>query len=105
MSRSRRKTPIFGLGSATSERTDKQIWHSRFRTVERTRLMVNTPLEDYQAPDPRLVGPVWSFCKDGKNYWKPTLQQDLAQHAARIGKTPAEQQSLARRYLAKLKAK
>lgn len=38
MSRSYRKTPIFGFTNATSEKKDKQIWHKRMRRNENQKL-------------------------------------------------------------------
>ena len=34
MSRSRRKTPIFGITTATSEAEDKRLWHKRLRAKD-----------------------------------------------------------------------
>lgn len=39
MSRSRRKTPMFGYTTATSEAEDKRIWHKRWRAQLRGQLI------------------------------------------------------------------
>lgn len=105
MSRSRRKTPIFGNAHAHSESVDKKTWHSKFRTVERTQLRSTLDLGDYVAPDQNAVGPVWKFGKDGKRYFGLARQLVHSRYFSQKGKTELEQQSLARRYLAKLKGK
>jgi len=38
MSRSIRKTPIFGHTTARSESDDKRLWHKRWRAIERDQL-------------------------------------------------------------------
>ena len=38
MSRSLRKTPIFGHTTARSEADDKRLWHKRWRASERDQL-------------------------------------------------------------------
>ena len=43
MSRSRRKTPIFGHTTARSEVHDKRLWHKRWRSRERDQLATVGP--------------------------------------------------------------
>lgn len=59
MSRSRRKTPVFGFTTATSEKQDKRLANRRLRrVVHQGKLYVRL----------RDVSNVWSFDKDGKKY-------------------------------------
>lgn len=66
MSRSRRKTPIRGITSATSERSDKQAWHCSYRTAVR-RQLASDP--DSELPHPRQFSDPWLMAKDGKSYY------------------------------------
>ena len=50
MSRSYRKTPIFGYTCAESEKKDKQIWHKRMRRIENQKLH-QIPFEKPYFPD------------------------------------------------------
>lgn len=55
MSRSYRKTPIFGFTNATSEKKDKQIWHKRMRHAEHQKLSQIPMLKIYtHEQDPEL---------------------------------------------------
>jgi hypothetical protein len=103
MSRSRRKTPIFGVTSAKSEKQDKQIWHSRLRSRVRTDLASVPPdqLECYIAPVSKEVSSVWSMAKDGRRYFHPANQAAIATRVAARGKTSIERQSLKIRLLKK----
>jgi hypothetical protein len=76
MSRSRRKTPIFGITTATSERKDKQHWHRRWRLRERMALrkLNLQQLDAHMSVDRKLAGNVWAMAKDGRQYW-PVHQQ------------------------------
>ena len=107
MSRSRRKTPVFGIATAKSEKRDKKIWHSRLRSRVRTGLAA-VPLEQldgYIAPVRNAVGSVWSMSKDGKRYFRADKQIATATRMAQRGKTLTERQSLKIRLLRKLTAK
>lgn len=57
MSRSRKKTPIFGITTSGSEKEDKQLWHRRFRRSA-----------DIEKTDKRLFSNRWNMDKDGKQY-------------------------------------
>jgi len=107
VSRSRKKTPIFGIASAKSEKQDKQIWHSRLRSRLRTTLTAIPPgqLDGYIAPVNKDVSSVWSMAKDGKRYFHPRKQIAMAARMAQRGKTSIERQSLKIRLLRKLTAK
>ena len=59
MSRSRRKTPVFGFTTAVSEKQDKR-WANR-----RLRRAVRQGRRDLRL---REVSNVWGFAKDGKKY-------------------------------------
>jgi hypothetical protein len=67
MSRSVKKTPIFGHTTADSEAEDKAAWHRRHRAVERVRLQASG--EDYQARSHQANSNSATFAKDGKHYW------------------------------------
>lgn len=103
MSRSKRRTPIFGIASFESEKPDKKIWHARMRSRVKTGL-ASTPsdqLEGYVAPTPNKVGSVWSMAKDGKRYFSPEKQKLVAARISARGKSSVERQSLKIRLLRK----
>lgn len=66
MSRSRRKTPIFGITTAKSEAFDKANWHRAFRRSENQRLQA---APDRAPRDIREFYNPWSMHKDGKRWW------------------------------------
>lgn len=70
MNRSRRKTPIFGHTSRRSERDDKQLWHQRWRTHERTALTGASAeaLEGHQPVLREQVSNPWAMNKDGHSW-------------------------------------
>lgn len=73
MSRSRRRTPIRGITSAESEKSDKQTSHRKLRRAVRQRaLEIDTllPLER-ELTDP------WSMAKDGKKPFNPARHPKL----------------------------
>lgn len=107
MSRSKRKTPIFGNASAKSERHDKQMWHSRMRARVRTHLVsaAAKPFDAYLSPDKNEVSSVWSMAKDGKRYFHPHKQNEVAERFSQRGKTTIERQSLKIRLLKKFARK
>jgi len=107
MSRSKRKTPIFGIATAKSERQDKHIWHSRMRARVRTQLVSTTTstFDAYLPPDENEVSSVWSMAKDGKWYVHPDKQNEVAERLSRRGKTTIERQSLKIRLLKKFTRK
>ncbi len=71
MSRSRKKTPIFGHTTCTSEATDKATWHRRYRAIERVRRRAEG--EDYTAHSHRENSNAATFAKDGKHYWATAI--------------------------------
>lgn len=69
MSRSLRKTPIFGHTTACSEKQDKRLAHQAERAQVRTRLRSSTDLEAVEVcSKPQAYSNVWDFAKDGKSY-------------------------------------
>ena len=75
MSRSRRKTPIFGITTATSEAEDKRLWHKRLRAKTRDQLKAGP--EDPIPVDHREVSDPWGMAKDGRRYWKNATKKSL----------------------------
>lgn len=104
MSRSRRKTPIFGCTTCKSERQDKKIWHKRWRAHERTALN-SISVDDFEAHLPLLenqVSDVWDMGKDGRRYWSLRQQDSVAcQFSRHRGSTARECASLKQRLLHK----
>lgn len=73
MSRSRRKTPIFGITTAASEAIDKATWHRAFRRAENQRLQYDPGGEtrhfhEFSSP--------WLMQKDGKHWWGDAITID-----------------------------
>jgi hypothetical protein len=73
VSKSRRKTPIFGNAVAESEKKDKRIWNKKFRRLSRQKI------RRLQEPpsDIREVTQVWLGEKDGKHYWAGASERDM----------------------------
>lgn len=102
MSRSTRKTPIFGITTSASEKADKRIWHRRMRARSRTKL-ASTPTEGLDSFLPTHlyeVSQVWEMAKDGRRYAAPV---EVARWAVasgdRRGRTAREAESLGMRRL------
>lgn len=73
MSRSRRKTPISGITTATSEAFDKATWHRAFRRAENQRLQSDSsgePRHFHEFSSP------WRMQKDGKHWWSDAAATD-----------------------------
>ena len=71
MSRSRKKTPITGISSATTEKAEKQANHRRER--RRVRQVLGVEPEADVLPHTRELSDPWVMPKDGKVYrgaWK-----------------------------------
>lgn len=75
MSRSRRKTPIFGITTAPSESEDKRLWHKRLRAKSRDQLKAGP--DDPIPVDHREVSDPWGMAKDGRRYWKNATKKSL----------------------------
>lgn len=73
MSRSIRRTPIFGFTTAKSEKQDKRKWNRRFRKVCKKLIQLET-----EAPV-KLAGVtnIWDGAKDGRHYWKGATKKDM----------------------------
>lgn len=75
MSRSRRRTPICGVTTARSEKSDKRIWHKRARARIRV-LLHGTAPDDTPHLDDRQVSNPWSMAKDGRQWYGDSLLRD-----------------------------
>lgn len=108
MSRSQRKTSIFGMTTCRSERTDKVLWHGRLRTHIRTAIsgLTTDELADRVLPEEQNVSNVWAMGKDGRQWWPIASQRKIAHKlASRRGITHAEQAAIEQRLLRKWMAK
>lgn len=64
MSRSRRKTPIFAMTNADSEKKDKQSANRSYRRRVKVQICKSSEV----IAKIREVSDVWSFNKDGRRY-------------------------------------
>ena len=69
MSRSRKKIPIRGITSATTEKDEKQAANRKLRREVRQRLAEGA--DATELPELREVSNVWSMSKDGKIPFDP----------------------------------
>ena len=69
VSRSKRKTPIFGHTTAVSEKEDKTLWHRAFRRAMKQFLDDKNDIRHYSDP--------WGMSKDGKQYYKQATDEDM----------------------------
>ncbi len=100
MSRSRRKTPIFGYASADSEANDKRIWHSRMRHRERQALHSADDYDAHMTTVRDQVSSTWEMDKDGKHFWPEKSREETATWIAeRRGKTDKERATIKRRLI------
>ena len=70
MSRSKRKTPVFGITTTRTEKQDKRLANRKLRR--------KTRVDPENAPALREVSDVWGFAKDGKIYmptFKPRMMR------------------------------
>lgn len=106
MSRSRKKTPIFGYTSADSERDDKRIWHSRMRRRERQALHSSDDYDAHLTTTRDQVSSTWEMGKDGKHFWPEKSREGAASWISESrGKTDRERATLKRRLMRKWMAK
>jgi hypothetical protein len=108
MSRSWRKTPIFGNAHVRSERWDKQQWHRRMRVSERTALAKSlaTDPEAHLMSTTLEVSNTSGMAKDGRHYISRMRQEEIAGWVAgRWGATGREFEARRGRALAKLRTK
>ena len=75
MTRSRKKTPMFGISTSVSEKADKVAAHKRERRKVRTRLRVEP--EAAVLPHRLEISNVWAYAKDGKRYRKTATKKDM----------------------------
>jgi len=73
LSRSRRRTPIFGNTTCHSEKKDKQLYHKALRKRSKQALR-----QGKEMPHHNEVADVWDFGKDGKHYWDKATPLDMA---------------------------
>lgn len=72
MSRSYRKTHIFGNSTSRSEKKDKKIWHGAYRVANRKNIhhgLVKSDFDDRVTIIPHDVMSSLCLSKDGKHYW------------------------------------
>lgn len=90
MSRSYKKTPIIGHTKSESEKSDKKIWHRRFRhkTKDILRSLHNDPdmIDDTIMPVEEDVSSTWSMSKDGKSYLGNWLKKNVDRIREIMGK-------------------
>lgn len=73
MSRSRKRTPIFGNAASRSEREDKRVAAKRMRALERQALHHGAePPTKHEAFDME-----WCGGKDGKRWWARVKPEDM----------------------------
>lgn len=73
MSRSLRKTRIFGITTAETEKQDKRRWNRTFRKVSKKLIRL-----EIEAPSKvRAVVNVWDGAKDGKRYYRAATKRDM----------------------------
>lgn len=73
MSRSFRKTKIFGITTAETEKLDKRRWNRAFRKVCKNRILLEEEL-------PVKIQEVTNLCdgaKDGKQYYHNATKKDM----------------------------
>ncbi|WP_299216517.1 hypothetical protein [uncultured Dokdonia sp.] len=73
MSRSKKKTKIHGITTATSEKENKQDANRKFRRTIKQKVKS----EETELPELREVSNVWSFDKDGKRYNPEMTEKEL----------------------------
>lgn len=106
MSRSLRKTPIFGHTTARSEAHDKRQWHKRLRAGERGQLASVGPETYHVTVDRNAVSSTWDMAKDGKYWFGPSRQREVAERiAARRTRLSPERKAFQARVLAKWRSK
>ncbi|MCX2575079.1 hypothetical protein [Pedobacter sandarakinus] len=73
MARSLRKTKIFPITTAASEKLDKRRWNKTFRKVSKSLIG-----EEKEVPDKiQSVSSVWDGAKDGKRYRKNATVREM----------------------------
>jgi hypothetical protein len=78
MSKSRRKTPIFGHTTTRSEKKDKRIANRMFRRITNSKIRIG--LFEELPYDMDEIFNVWEMSKDGKSYWIEGKTKDGGKH-------------------------
>jgi len=73
MSRSVRKTKIFGITTAQTEKPDKRRWNRTFRKVCKKLIR----LEKEAPVKMQGVTNIWDGAKDGKQYYRGATKKDM----------------------------
>lgn len=73
MSRSKRKTPVRGITTADSEKSDKILSHRKLRRAVR----IAVTQDDESIPDEKGLSNCWAMAKDGKYRFNPSLHPKL----------------------------
>jgi hypothetical protein len=73
MSNSKKKTPIFGITTATSEKLDKRRWNKIFRRIAKIQIVKEKELPHKIS----AVTNVWDGNKDGKRYLKSYSNKEM----------------------------
>jgi hypothetical protein len=107
MTRSVRKTPIYGITNARSERKDKQQWHRRFRVLEKQRLhtLTSETMDNHVTTSIEEVSNPWAMNKDGRQYWSWSSQKRAAIRMAKKKMNAEEIQPTIQRLVHRWKGK
>ena len=73
MTRSRKRTPVFGITTAKSEKYDKRKANRRLRTKQKQAARQGNEV----LPVLREVSDVWGFRKDGKRYRTKATRKEM----------------------------
>jgi len=73
MSNSKKKTPIFGITTATSEKLDKRRWNKTFRRIAKIQIAKQKELPHKIS----AVTNVWDGNKDEKRYLKNYSSKEM----------------------------
>ena len=95
MSRSYRKTPIFGASTSLSDKQDKRYANRAYRrsvNQELDDLKENPELfDEMDLPIEKEISDPWNFSKDGKRYWVPRIEDNdwiRSEHLDRVVNKP-----------------
>lgn len=78
MTRSKRKTPIFGHTNRESEKEDKKSWHKAFRRAFKQLFGKEDDLSCLdKGNDEKLYSDPWGMSKDGKHYYRNANEEDM----------------------------
>lgn len=105
MSRSRRKTPVYGYSTAESEAADKHIWHRRWRAHERDRLSTLPTDFEHMTTLRNEVSCRSVMAKDGRCWFGWKQQEQQAKRIIGRDRPAHEREKMRTRYLAQLRRK